>query len=738
MTSVSRRRLLSGAAAIAAVPFLSASGLSAYAMDQTAAPRPPVARKEPKRIEQVGRVRIDDYAWMKDENWQTVLQDPGILRADIRSHLEAENAYTEALLRTPTKDLQQTIFKEMRGRIKEDDSTVPENAGPFAYYSRFETGGQHPIFARRPRDGGDEEVLLNADDAAKGLDYYNVSAAEHAPDHALWAYSVDTKGAGFYELRVRDLATKQDLAEPMPNASGSFAWTPDSAFIFWIQQDDNARPVRLYRRPARGGVKDDVLVYEETDPGLFLGVDRSAAGNFIIITSANRVQSEVRIIPAATPDAAPRVIAPRRADFLYDVEEWNGRFVIRTDKDGAFDLKLMTAPADAPEEANWTDLVPHRPGTVISTIIATERYLVRLERANALPRIVVRGTDGAEHAVAFEEEAFALGLLEGYEYATPLLRFVYQSPSTPRQWFDYDMTARTRTLLKTQEVPSGHDPKAYAVKRITAKAADGAEVPVTILMKAGQAIDGSAPLLLYGYGSYGIPEDADFRISRFSLVDRGVIFAIAHVRGGSDKGRGWYLDGKLAKKMNTFTDFVAAGEALVAQRYTRAGRIVAMGGSAGGLLVGAAVNLAPALFSGVVAVVPFVDVINTMSDTSLPLTPPEWPEWGNPLESATDYDTIAAYCPYTNVDAKAYPAIFAICGLTDSRVTYWEAAKWVARLRDKTTGDRPILLWTHLEAGHGGPSGRLAALEETAFAQAFALKAFGHPDAGSFAPVLRG
>jgi oligopeptidase B len=386
------------------------------------------------------------------------------------------------------------------------------------------------------------------------------------------------------------------------------------------------------------------------------------------------------------------------------------------------DFKVMTAPLDAPGRANWRDWAPHRPGRYVVGVDAYAGWFVQLVRENASNSLILteRGT-GAQHAIAFDEEAYALSLGGGYEYDTTTLRFVYESPTTPRRWFDYDMKTRERVLRKTQEVPSGHDPAAYVTRRLYARAADGAEVPITVLMKAGTPLDGTAPLLLYGYGSYGIPMEPHFSIRNLSLVDRGWIWATAHVRGGSEKGWGWFLDGRGAKKTNTFTDFIACAEHLVAGGYGQAGRIVAYGGSAGGMLVGAVANLRPDLWAGLIGAVPFVDVLNTMSDVTLPLTPPEWPEWGNPLEDEAAYRTIAAYSPYDNVAAKPYPAVLATGGLSDPRVTYWEPAKWVARLREATMGDAPILLKINMEAGHGGASGRFDFLKEIALDYAFAV-----------------
>jgi oligopeptidase B len=697
-------------------------------------PVPPSAPKRPHRIEQLGRVRVDDYAWMKDDNWQQVLRDPKVLRADVREHLEAENAFTKAML-APTEALQAQMFAEMKGRIKEDDSSVPAPDGPFDYYVRYETGAQHPTHARRPRNAnGDgqadgEQVLLDEEAEAKGKPYFHVGGAEHSPDHALYAWAVDEQGSEYYRILVKDLASGALVGPPIESAYGALAFSPDSQWLFWVWRDENARPAKVFRRPARPGPDwdgQDVLVYEEPDDGMFLGVGVTSDDAFIVIGSGNQETTESRVIPASDPTAAPVVTEPRQVGVKYTLDHWSDRWVILTNADDAVDFKLAVSEAQIPAKATWRDWVAHRPGRFIAGFAAYEGHLVRAERVNALDRLVVTSrpngeSGGGEHEIAFPEEAYALDLEHTYEYASATTRFVYQSPTTPRQTFDYDMATRERTLRKTQEVPSGHDPSRYVARRLSAKAPDGADVPVTVLMLKDTPLDGSAPLLLYGYGAYGIPMDPSFSIRNLSLVDRGWIWATAHIRGGSDKGWGWFLDGRKEKKTNTFTDFIACAEHLVAQGHAAKGRIAAYGGSAGGMLMGAVANLRPDLWGAVIAAVPFVDVLNTMSDTTLPLTPPEWPEWGNPLEDVEAYDRIAGYSPYDQVGAQPYPPILATGGLSDPRVTYWEPAKWVAKLREFKAGDAPVLLKINMEAGHGGASGRFDFLKEIALDYAFAV-----------------
>ena len=681
-------------------------------------PTPPPAPKHPVRIEQLGRVRTDDYAWMRDDNWQRVLRDPAVLRDDIRAHLQAENAYTAAVL-APAEALQAAILAEMRGRILEEDSSVPVPDGPWEYYSRIAQGAQHPVQARRPRGGGEEQVLLDVEAMAQGHAYFRVAATQHSRDHRLLAWAEDAQGSEVYRIRVRDIATVTEAGPPVESATGSFAFSPCSRFLFWVFRDDNGRPRRVMRR--RVGGDADVLVYEEPDEGFFLNVDTSSSGEYIVIGCGNQETSEAWVIPAAEPESPPRVLAPRDPGVRYDVEHWDGAFVLRTNADGATDFKLVRAPVDDPARANWTDWVPHRPGRFIVATSALAGHLVRVERVEANNRLVITARDGGESVLAVDEEAYLIGLAPRLDWDTATLPYVYESPTQPRQQWELDLATGARTLRKTQVVPSGHDPADYVVRRLHAPAPDGALVPVTALMRRGTPLDGSAPVLLYGYGAYGIPMQPGFSTQRLSLVDRGWVWATAHVRGGSEKGWGWFLDGRGTRKPNSFTDFIAAAEHLVAEGFGRAGRIVAHGGSAGGLLMGAVLNLRPDLWAGVAASVPFVDVLNTMSDATLPLTPPEWPEWGNPLQDPAAYDLIASYSPYDQVAARPYPAVLALGGLSDPRVTYWEPAKWVARLREHSTGGRPILLRINMEAGHGGASGRFDYLKEPALVQAFAL-----------------
>ncbi len=670
----------------------------------------------------------DPYAWLKDANWQEVLRDPSLLDADIRAYLEAENAYTDTLL-GQTDALQKQLVAEMRGRIKEDDSSVPSPDGRYAYLRKFREGGQHEMFGRTPREGGEAHIILDGDALAEGQTYFKFGGARHSPDHRFEAWTADHKGSEYFTLRVRDWATGEDLPDVIEETDGGAVWSLDSQALFYVRLDDNHRPMQVWRHRLGTSQRDDVLVYQETDSGWFTHLHESASGRFCVIAGGDHETSEQRLIDLSDLSAAPRLVAARETGVQYSVADRGDDLFILTNAEGAIDFRIVTAPLASPSREHWRDLIPHRDGIYLIDLELYAGHMVRLERANALPSIVIRDlASGEEHAIAFDEAAYSLDTMGGYEFDTTRLRFSYSSMTTPSEVYDYDMATRQRVLRKRQSIPSGHDPADYVTTRIMATAHDGAQVPVSILHAKALQRDGSAPLLLYGYGSYGMAMPASFSANRLSLVDRGFVYAIAHIRGGADKGWGWYLDGKRARKTNSFDDFAAAARALIGANYTSGKRIVGHGGSAGGMLMGAVANRAGDLFASIVAEVPFVDVLNTMLDDTLPLTPPEWPEWGNPIESKDDFETILSYSPYDNVAAKPYPAILALAGLTDPRVTYWEPAKWIARLRATMTGGGPVLLRTNMGAGHGGASGRFSRLDEIALAYAFALWSVGLAD----------
>lgn len=690
---------------------------------------PPVAKREEKIIEQVGRTRTDHYFWMKDDNWQEVMRDPAVLREDIREYLVAENAYTKTVLETPTKTLADELFEEMRGRIKEDDSSLANVYGPYAYFSKYREGGEYPIYARRAaadvyNEDADHEILLDGDEMGEGKAYFSFGGLGVSPDHKLVGYAVDDQGSEIYQIKFRNIETGEDLPDVVDGTAGGFVWSAGSDAVYWTERDDNGRPVAIHRYAL--GSDGSTEVYRESDPGMFTGVSKSQSGEYIFIGVQDQVTSETHYFRADDPNPVPQIIAPRVVNTEYSVEHWGDNFVISTNEGGAVDFKIMTAPVSDPGKENWTELVPHNAGSLVLGMDVLKDHLIYTVRKNGVPEAIVREREsGAEHTIAFDEPAYDLSTSTGYEYDTNMIRFDYASPSTPNEEYDYNLVTRERVLRKQQEVPSGHNPSDYVVERILAPSRDGEEVPVTILRHKDTPVDGTAPMLLYGYGSYGITISARFRTTPLALADRGMVYAIVHPRGSMAKGFQWYLDGKLKKKENTFNDYVDAGRYLVEKKYTSRGKIVGQGGSAGGLLMGAVVNQDPELFAGIIAAVPFVDVINTMSDDTLPLTPPEWPEWGNPITSAEDYDTILAYSPYDQVSDKNYPAMLITGGLSDPRVTYWEPSKWAARLRHRAPNGGPYFLRINMEAGHGGASGRFEGLKETAIEYAFALAAVG-------------
>ncbi|WP_341367527.1 S9 family peptidase [Yoonia sp. BS5-3] len=690
-----------------------------------ALPNAPIARQKPSQATFHGVTLCDDYGWLRADNWQEAMRDPDKLPADIKTYLQEENAYYDAAMKDTT-GLQDRLIGEMRGRIKEDDESVPVRNGPYSYVMRYSQGDEHPRYVRMPREGGDETVLIDVNAEAKDQDYFHLGGIVTSPGHSLLAWSADTNGSEFYRLRIRDTQTGQDLPHMLEDV-GSIAWANEKT-LFYVRVDENHRPNKVFKHVIGRDQADDVLVYEETDNRYYVGLGRMRSGAFIEIETGMNDETEVWVIPTDAPDTPPQLIEARSEGIEYSIEHQDDRFLILTNADDALDFKVMEAPIATPSRAHWKDLLPHQAGRMIISIFAYKDWMIWIERENALPRIrfVRKGQDiGGAESIAFDEEAYGLGAMPSVEYDTGSFRFSYTSPTTPAEIYDYDLASTKRVLRKTTEIPSGHDPSDYVTRRIMAPSHDGAEVPVTLLYHTSTALDGSAPCLLYGYGSYGASMPATFSSNRLSLVDRGFVYAIAHIRGGEEKGRAWYEEAKFGKKPNTFHDFIGAGEKLIADGYTAKGNIVISGGSAGGLLVGAVLNMRPDLLAGAIADVPFVDVLNTILDDTLPLTPGEWSQWGNPIASKEAFDDIRGYSPYDNVSAQDYPAMLVTAGVSDPRVTYWEPAKWVAKLRVTKTDDNILMLRTNMTSGHFGKSGRFAALEDAARSYAFAMKAVG-------------
>ena len=685
---------------------------------------PPVPARRPMRLSVHGIERVDDYAWLRDPNWREVIKNPSVLKREIRAHIEAENRYAEQVL-APLAGLRRQLLKEMKGRIQQDESSVPVGDGPYVYWSKYLPGAEDPRIVRSPRDGGAEQLLLDAAALASGKAYFELAKYQHSPDHRLLGYLIDVTGNESYELRVRDIATGRDRPLKISGVS-DFTWASDSATLFYVRHDAEHRARFVYRHRLGTNPAKDPLVYQEKDLSFEVSVDLTHTKRFVVISTDGQDTTENWLIDAAQPASAPVLVAAREHNIQYDISDWGDWLLIRTNADGADDFKIMTAPASAPGRENWRDLIPYKEGRQILLAIPFSGHLVRLEREDGLERIVIRrNSDGAEHTVSFDEEAYSIELDTPLEFDTRCLRFQYESPATPQQAFDYDMESRARVLHQREHIPSGHDPADYQVRRLFAPTADNEEVPITVLHRKGVPIDGSAPLFLEGYGAYGDLVEADFNSNLLSLTDRGFVYAIAHVRGGIEKGKRWHNAGRRENKVNTFTDFIAVAEYLTKAGYGAPGRIVALGESAGGTIMGAVANVRPDLFAGIVARVPYVDVLNTLLDPDLPLTAIERPEFGDPAHDLPAYRTIAGYAPYENVKVQPYPPMLVTAGLNDPHTQYWEPAKWVAKLRVMKTNDTRIVLVTRMTSGHSGASGRFAWLEEAAMIQAFALDVAG-------------
>jgi oligopeptidase B len=682
-------------------------------------PEPPRAPRRPHTLTLHGDERVDDWYWLRERD------DPEVL-----AYLEAENRYADATLE-PLDHLRDRIYDEIRGRVQETDESAPVPDGPWEYVSRTIEGEQYAVHCRRGTRDSDAQLLLDENELARGHDYFALGGFDVSPDHRLLAYSADVTGAERYTLRFRDLESGADLDDVVENVTYGLAWADDSNTIFYVRPDAAMRPYEVWRHSIGTASSDDARVFREDDERFFLGIGRTRSGRFVLIDASSKTTSEVWYIPTDAPDTSPRVVAPREPGHEYSVEHhWNeergDRFLIVTNATGAApNFKLVAAPAVDPERQYWTDIVPHRDDTRLDGVTAFYEQIVLSERSEGLEHLrVMSMEDGATHEISVPDPVYSIGVGPNEEYETPNLRYRYTSLVAPITDVDYDMSSRAATVVKVQPVLGGYEAGAYTSARLWGTAADGTVVPISVVHRRDVALDGSAPAVLYGYGSYEASIDPAFRASRLSLLDRGFVFAIAHVRGGGELGRHWYESGKLMHKRNTFSDFVACAEELIARRYTSAARLVARGGSAGGLLVGAVANMRPELFTAIVAEVPFVDVITTMLDPSLPLTVTEWEEWGDPRERET-YAYMKTYSPYDNVADRAYPAFLVTSGLNDPRVQYWEPAKWVAKLREHTTSGRPVLLRTEMGAGHGGPSGRYDAWRDEATILAFICDAVG-------------
>ncbi len=671
--------------------------------------KPPVAQVKPHEMTLFGDTRVDNYYWLRERGSAAVLD-----------YLKAENAYTAEVMQH-TKGLQQELYEEMKGRIKETDLSVPVKMDQYYYYTRTEEGRQYDIHCRKLDSlEAPEEVLLDENVLAEGKDYFNIGEFEISPDHKTLAYSVDLSGGEHYTIFFKDLETGTLYPEQIPDTYYSLEWANDNQTIFYTTIDEAMRPFKLFRHTIGTNPSEDVLVYHETDDSYFLRIAKSKSQAYLFLELGSQVTTEIHFLAAAAPQDSFRVIHPRQYRMEYSVVHHDQRFFILTNDD-ALNFKLMVTAVTAPEKASWTEVIGHQDKVILDQIDIFKDFLIVVERDFGLRKILIHNLSiNDQYFIEFPEATYKISLDENPDFNSNLLRFIYSSFITPNSVYDYDMVTRERELKKQDEILGGYDPAEYETARIFATSEDGQEIPISIVYRTGMIRNGENPVYLYGYGSYGSNTDPKFRSYRFSLIDRGFVYAIAHIRGSSYLGRGWYEDGKLLNKRNTFTDFIACAEYLVEKKYTKPEKLTAVGGSAGGLLVGAVVNMRPELFDVVIADVPFVDAVTTMLDESIPLTVIEFDEWGNPSEEDF-YWYLKNYSPYDNVEAKVYPNLLVTAGLNDPRVQYWEPAKWAAKLRATKTDYNRLLLKTNMGAGHHGASGRFDYLKEIAFEYAFIL-----------------
>jgi oligopeptidase B len=674
---------------------------------------PPVAEKRAHSFTHHGITIEDPYHWLKDQSY------PKVDDADVLDYLKQENAYFEANM-AAHKPLTDQLFAEMKARIKEDDSSVPQKDGDWIYWSKFDAGAQYRKHYRKAVTGGSDQLILDENELAKGKDYFRLGEMAISPNGNLMAYAYDDNGSERFEAHVRDLTTGADLPDIIPGTLSSIEWTSDNKGFVYGLANENWRTDNLKHHILGSDPKTDKEIFREADEGFRVDIGLTAQEDYLTINVGDNVTSEIRLVPASDPTATPILIKPRKAGVQYSVDVRDGKIWVLTNDDHV-NFRLATAPIDKPDQ--WTTVIAGSDKTYLTGMALFKDFYVTESRVAGLDQIEVRDYSDASkaQAIQFPEASYDAGLSGNPEYAATKLRLSYESMVTPDTVFDYDVATKKLETLKVQEIPSGYDASQYETERLMITARDGTAVPLSVVYKKGYKKDGSQPLHLYAYGAYGYAIPPGFSTSRLSLVDRGFAYAIAHIRGGDDLGYQWYLDGKLAKRTNTFNDFVDVGKGLIAQGYTSAGKLTASGGSAGGELMGAVTNQSPEIFGAVVAHVPFVDVLNTMLDETLPLTPGEWPEWGNPITDKTAFEYIRSYSPYDQVTAKAYPPMLYTSGLNDPRVTYWEPAKMVAKLRATKTDDNVLLMKINMGAGHGGKSGRWNALEETAEEFAFIL-----------------
>ena len=672
----------------------------------------PVAKIIAKKLEKHGDIRTDNYYWLNDR------KNPAVI-----DYLNQENNYYQKMT-AHTKDFQKSLFDEMKARIKEDDESVPYLYNGYWYITKTEKDKDYPIYARKKGTlDAKEEILFDCNEMAKGKSFFQMGGMSISPDNKFAVFSTDLKGRRIYTIQIKNLETNKILKDKIENADGSAVWANDNATIFYVTQDKKTlRSDKVYKHKINDLSKNDILVYHEKDDTFNVGINKSKSNKYLAIESGSTLTSEYSILLADNPNGKFKIFQKRIRGLEYDISHYNDNFYILTNKDKATNFKLMKTPELTTSKENWVDIIPHRPEVLLEDLEIFKNYLVLTERTNGLTKIRIMPWSGkGEYYLPFESETYSAYTAVNLDFDTEILRFGYQSMTTPNSTIDFNMRTKTKTVLKEQEILGGKfDKKNYEEKRVWATATDGTKVPISMVYKKGIKLDGKNPVLQYAYGSYGYSMDATFSSTRLSLLDRGFIFAIAHIRGGEDLGRDWYENGKLLKKKNTFTDFIDCSKFLISEKYTSAEHLYAEGGSAGGLLMGAVVNMAPELYRGVIAQVAFVDVVTTMLDDSIPLTTGEYDEWGNPNVKKY-YDYMKSYSPYDNVKAQQYPNMYVSTGLHDSQVQYWEPAKWVAKLRALKTDKNLLYLDTNMEAGHGGASGRFEALKELAKEFSFLL-----------------
>jgi oligopeptidase B len=678
---------------------------------------PPVAKIIPKELTAHGHTRIDNYYWLNQRD-----------NPEVVAYLEAENAYKDAVM-AHTKDFQEKLFNEIVGRIKQTDMSVPYKDQGYYQYTRYEEGGEYPIYCRKKGNlDAEEEVVLNVDEMAKGHDYYSVAGYSTSSNNNLIAYGVDTVSRRLYTLYFMDLTTRELFDEQIPNTSGRAAWANDNKTVFYMLKDTmTLRSYKVMKHVLGTPISEDKEIYVETDETFSTYVGKTKSKKYMIIASAQTLSSEFRFLDADNPDGEFQIIQSREKNHEYSVDHYKDKFYIHTNLD-AKNFRLMETPVDRTTKENWKEVIPHRDDVLLQGFEVFKNYLVLSERKNGLTQIrVIKWTDQSEHYLNFGEEAYLAYISTNPDFDTDLLRYGYTSLTTPSSTYDYDMNTKEKTLLKQQEVLGDFVPNNYVTERHYATARDNTKVPISLVYSKGLEKDGNNPLLLSGYGSYGSSREPTFSSVRLSLLDRGFVYAIPHIRGGSEMGRYWYEEGKLFNKKNTFTDFIDCAEYLIEQKFTNPDKMFALGGSAGGLLMGAVVNMRPDLWKGILAGVPWVDVITTMLDPSIPLTTSEFDEWGDPNKKDY-YDYMLSYSPYDNVEAKDYPSMLVTTGYHDSQVQYFEPAKWVAKLRALKTDNNPLIFHINMEGGHGGVSGRFRRLRETALEYAFMLDSVGLMD----------